>query len=278
MPAKREQWFVTVRRQLKAEHGFGWSIRDHRGTVQLTRRFEDDSRSSAYLPLPWRKDSGTPILNWVTAIRDLMEQQNLSLKKAVEQYGNSLADPKQAAATVGSGSKAWKAALEAFMATKSGCRPNTIKWTSSRLHKLLQTVGTAPKPRNAEAALRAYAAQHFYDADGNAVVAAGGTGRARALRYMQHINSVSQELGEVTYKLSHAKATWKGGRTYKTKDFAACVEMLCDQGYGEVVEDTSSLTYRSLRPMPGDSTNSKKQPVCQLESTAAQSVSKKGRF
>ena len=100
----------------------------------------------------------------------------------------------------------------------------------------------------------------------------------RALRYMQHINSVSQEHGEVTYKLSHAKATWKGGRTYKTKDFAACVEMLCDQGYGEVVEDTSSLTYRSLRQMPGDSTNSKKQPVCQLEMTAAQPVSKKRRF
>ena len=33
----------------------------------------------------------------------------------------------------------------------------------------------------------------------------------RALRYMHHINSVSQEHGEVTYKLSHAKATWKGG-------------------------------------------------------------------
>lgn len=35
----------------------------------------------------------------------------------------------------------------------------------------------------------------------------------RALRYMQHINSVIQEHGEVTYKLSHAKATWKGRRT-----------------------------------------------------------------
>ena len=85
MPTNREQYFDTVRRQLKDENGFGWSIRDYRGTVQLTKRFKDDSRSSAYLPLPWRKDSGTPILNWVTAIRDLMEQQNLSLKKAVEQ-------------------------------------------------------------------------------------------------------------------------------------------------------------------------------------------------
>ena len=60
-----------------------------------------------------------------------MEQQNLPLKKAVKQYGDSLADPKQAAATVSSGEKAWKTALEAFMASKSGCRPNTIKWTSS---------------------------------------------------------------------------------------------------------------------------------------------------
>ena len=100
----------------------------------------------------------------------------------------------------------------------------------------------------------------------------------RALRYMQHIKSVSQKHGEVTYKLSHAKATWKGWRTYKSKDFAACVEMLCDQGYGEVVEDTSSLTYRSLRLMPGDGTNSNKKPVCQLETTAAQSFSKKRRF
>ena len=80
MPANREQCLVTIRRQLKAEYGFGWSIRDHRGTVQLTRRFEDDSRFSAYLPLSWRDDPGNPILNWVTAIRDLMDQQNLSLK------------------------------------------------------------------------------------------------------------------------------------------------------------------------------------------------------
>ena len=79
---------------------------------------------------------------------------------------------------------------------------------------------------------------------------------------MQHFNAVSQKHGEVNYKLSHAKATWKGGRIDKSRDFAACVEMLCDQGYGEVVESTSSLTYRSLRLIPGDSTNSEKQPVC----------------
>ena len=76
---------------------------------------------------------------------------------------------------------------------------------------------------------------------------------------MQHINSVGLKHGDVIYKLSHAKATWKGW-SYKSKDFATSVEMLCDQGFSEVVEDTSSLTYRSLRPMPGNSTNSEKNP------------------
>ena len=267
MPAKREQWFVTVRRQLKSEHGFGWSIRDHRGTVQLTRRFEDDSRSSAYLPLPWRKDSGTPILNWVTAIRDLMEQQNLSLKKAVEQYGNALADPKQAAATVGSGSKAWKAALEAFMATKSGCRPNTIKWTSSRLQKLLDSVGTVPKPRNAEAALRAYAAQYFYDADGNAVVAAGGTGRARALkdcvaflkwatdrqmlpaRFVPPSGAADTELmrelvGTATAEVEAAKAT----PPLKSQQISDLLDALEEAGRHDLKLCVGLISYLGLRP------------------------------
>lgn len=184
MPAKREEWFATVRKQLKAEHGFGWSIRDHRGTVQLTRRFEDGTRSSAYLPLQWAKGSGTPILNWVTAVRELMEQQQLSLKQAVQLYGEALEDPKQACSGRSkiASSKAWESALKGYMATKSGCRPNTVKWTESRLQKLLQTLEAAPKPRNAEEALRNYAKQHFHDAEGNVVTAPGGQGRARALK------------------------------------------------------------------------------------------------
>ena len=77
----------------------------------------------------------------------------------------------------------------------------------------------------------------------------------RALRYM-HINSVGQKLLEVNYKLSHAKTIWNGVRSCKAAFFASGVERYGDQGYGEVVEDTSSLNHRSLRPMPGDSTNS----------------------
>lgn len=182
MPPKTPDWSIRIKQTLKAEHGFGWNIRDHRGTVQLTRRFEDGTRSSAYLPLPWRQDSGTPVLMWVTAVRELMEQQNLTLKEAVERHKVSIDDPTKISAVAATGKKGWEAAVNAFMATKSGCRPNTLKWTSQRLKKLLKTVETAPKPRNAEAALRAYHDQHFFDADGAVVTAAGGQGRIRGLK------------------------------------------------------------------------------------------------
>jgi integrase len=184
MPSTREPWFTTCRKLLKAEQGFGWSIRDHRGTVQLTRRFEDGSRSSAYLPLPWNRDSSTPILNWVNALRELMEDQQLSLAKAVKLYGDSLEDPSKPSASVAgvTGRKAWESALDSFMRTRAVNRPNTLKGTLSRLNKLLQTLETTPKPRNGEAALRAYAQQHFYDKDGNVSTPAGGEGRTRALK------------------------------------------------------------------------------------------------
>jgi hypothetical protein len=39
MPAPRKKtWDATLREVIKTSHGFGWSIRGHRGKVQLTRR------------------------------------------------------------------------------------------------------------------------------------------------------------------------------------------------------------------------------------------------
>ena len=96
---------------------------------------------------------------------------------------------------------------------------------------------------------------------------------------MQHINKVARETGsEVTYKKCHAAATWKGGRSYKSRDFASCVERLCDDGFGEKGMVGKSLSYRSLRPMPGDNTDKEKQGSCQPKTSAVQSVSKKRRF
>jgi len=59
MPApRRKTWDATLRGLIKTEHGFGWSLRGHRGKVQLTHRFEDGTRSavrsgSAWMPMGW---------------------------------------------------------------------------------------------------------------------------------------------------------------------------------------------------------------------------------
>jgi len=52
MPQQRP-WVTTLRASLKQEHGFGWGIREKQGKVQLTRRFEDLSRSSVTLDVSW---------------------------------------------------------------------------------------------------------------------------------------------------------------------------------------------------------------------------------
>jgi hypothetical protein len=51
--SRKPFWTRVLRALFKTEHGFGWSIREHRGKVQLTRRFEDGTRSAVSLDLPW---------------------------------------------------------------------------------------------------------------------------------------------------------------------------------------------------------------------------------
>jgi hypothetical protein len=46
------KWVSTLRAAIKQEHGFGWGIRDKGGKVQVTRRFEDGTRSSVTLDCP----------------------------------------------------------------------------------------------------------------------------------------------------------------------------------------------------------------------------------
>ena len=111
-----------------------------------------------------------------------------------------------------------------------------------------------------------------------------GWGRQLDQRVLRHLRRGVLQTKELPPAAKAAAQLTSGSRTDAHHPLNRLVpvlvdgELLRDQGYGEVVEGNSSLTYRSLRPMPGDSTNSKKQPICQLESTAAQLVSKKGWF
>lgn len=82
MAGSNARWATELRSQLRREQGFGWSIRERNGHVQLTRRWEDDSRSSVMLAIPWDASCGRAVLNAVAEIRTRMESHNLSLSEA----------------------------------------------------------------------------------------------------------------------------------------------------------------------------------------------------
>ena len=71
----------------------------------------------------------------------------------------------------------------------------------------------------------------------------------RMLIYMRHINAESQKSGDLDFQHCHAKATWKGGRNYKSKDFTTCVQQLVDQEYGVSRWVGQKLIYKSTRAL-----------------------------
>ena len=78
------KWVQVLRDAVKQEHGFGWSLRDKNGKVQLTRRFEDGTRSAVVLDLPWNSGSTSDVLGLLPEIRSRMETQRLGLKEAYD--------------------------------------------------------------------------------------------------------------------------------------------------------------------------------------------------
>jgi hypothetical protein len=63
MPSSSPRWVITLRDAIKREHGLGWSVREMSGRIQLTRRFDDGTRSSVTLDLPWSPASTTSALS-----------------------------------------------------------------------------------------------------------------------------------------------------------------------------------------------------------------------
>lgn len=82
--AQAPKWVKVLRDAVKQEHGFGWSLRDKNGKVQLTRRFEDGTRSAVVLDLPWNSGSTSEVLGLLPEIRSRMESQRLGLAEAYD--------------------------------------------------------------------------------------------------------------------------------------------------------------------------------------------------
>jgi len=80
--ASAATWSSTLRKQLKNEHGFGWTVEQQSEKVKLVYRRPGARKQSITLQIPWNRSCGTSVLNAVSEIRLRMEEQNLSLAES----------------------------------------------------------------------------------------------------------------------------------------------------------------------------------------------------
>lgn len=165
--SRKPSWTGALRALIKTEHGFGWSIREHRGKVQLTRRFEDGTRSAVSLDLPWDASCQTGVVNAVGEIRQRMDAHGLGLAEA---HGLIHSAP-----TAETGRLDWVVVVQKFMLSREGRRETTLRDMRTRMARTLEVLQATPRPRDGRSLMRAYAAQHFEDCP------VGGIGRKRQL-------------------------------------------------------------------------------------------------
>jgi integrase len=177
--APRQQWFETLRLQLRQQHGKGWSVREVGATsrnpigrCQLIRIWEDRTRSSVVLPLEWKASNSTAIAATVGQIRTLMEERNLSMQDALKLNTELLAGPQDAEEEFAG----WPEVAARYIATLAkGRRTSTISDVKTRVKRTLQALQSRPCPRDGGTLMRRYA-ERFFDK-----CPPGGIGRKRAL-------------------------------------------------------------------------------------------------
>ena len=149
--APRQQWFETLRLQIRQEHGTGWSVREIGATnrnpigrCQLTRIWEDRTRSSVVMPLEWKATNTTAILTAVGQLRTLMEERNLNLQDANKLNTELLAGAQQNAEEEFAG---WPEVGARFLKTQEGRRSSTLRDLITRGEHTLQALRSKPAPR-----------------------------------------------------------------------------------------------------------------------------------
>jgi integrase len=176
--ASRQQWFEILRLSIQQEHGKGWSVREIGATTrnpvgraQLTRIWEDRTRSSVVLPLEWKATNATAILQAVGRLRALVEEHKLSLKEALKLNTQLLPDPQQG----GDEFAGWPEVAERFLRSREGRRSSTMRDLRTRVERTLQALQSKPYPRDGGTLMQRYADTFFRDCP------SGGVGRKRNL-------------------------------------------------------------------------------------------------
>ena len=150
-PAKTPAWVKGMRQALTGLAGEGWTVRDIRGRIQLTVRFDDGQRSSVVLELPWVGTSQAALLTTTEKLKALMSQGR-GLKEAHQLLAKSTVS------TTIAGDTDWTAIVEDFR--KAKVESGGIKATTWRrmyqpeMNHLLTSLATKPKPVNSKTLLQ----------------------------------------------------------------------------------------------------------------------------
>ena len=258
--APRQQWFETLRLQIRQEHGKGWSVREIGATnrnpigrCQLTRIWEDRTRSSVVMPLEWKATNTTAILTAVGQLRTLMEERNLSLQDALKVNTETLAGGPQEVEEDFAG---WEAVKDRFLKAQEGRRSSTLRDITTRVERTLEALRSRPCPRDGGTLMRRYAEKFFEGCP------AGGTGRKRnLLDVARFLTFAVEECGAPTrfYPPSKTKineligsaettAAEKLTPPIKPEDLAALLDQLDADGEHELRLAVGLVGLYGLRP------------------------------
>lgn len=149
---QQQPWVTALRTSIKQEHGFGWGIREKQGKVQLTRRFEDGSRSSVTLEVTWDSRCLSEVMGLVSEIRQRMDNQCMGLLEAYKLVRQpSGGERKQ---------QNWSKAAEQFELYKIKVSGETKAETFARMYRptleeVLEVMNGKPKPASGQELLAA---------------------------------------------------------------------------------------------------------------------------
>ncbi|MFM7674786.1 MAG: site-specific integrase [Synechococcus sp.] len=223
------------------------------GRCQLTRIWEDRTRSSVTLPLEWKASNATAILTAVGQLRSLMEERNLSLQDALKLNTELLGGVPQHGEEDFAG---WPEVAIRFLQSQEGRRSSTLRDLRSRVERTLEALQSRPAPRDGSTLMKRYAEKFFHQCP------PGGVGRKRnLLDVARFLRYAVDECGAPTrfYPPSKAKIDELIGSAETTtaermtppvmpEDLAALLDQLEADGEHELRLAVGLVALYGLRP------------------------------
>jgi hypothetical protein len=136
---KPDTWDQLLRKQIKLEHGRGWSVSPQSGKAKLTRRYPDGTRSSVTLAIPWAASSGSAINTSVARLRQLMEERGLGLAETHALTGLAEANAGEA------NGLNWKRVADQFLESRADRRAATLGGLRFRVSNVQATLSKKPQ-------------------------------------------------------------------------------------------------------------------------------------